>query len=133
MGDPSWQLQDGLLDRAGVFRVDVNGAPLECLEANEGAAEGITALAGEATILQKLGHDLGQHLSLDVLLATDDDGTLRLRSKQARGQRQEDDQDDADATAPMAIEHEQALKISAIIANQRRPQQSSAFRMASSE
>src|SRR5437773_8282715 len=98
MGDPSGQLQDGLLDRAGVFRVDVDRAALECLETNEGAAEGVAALDGEATILQELGHDLGQHLSLDVLLATDDDRALWLRGSQARRRDQEDSQDDADAT-----------------------------------
>ncbi len=102
MGDPSGQLQDGLLDRAGVFRVDIDGAALECLETNEGAAEGIAALDGEATILQELGHDLGQHLPLEVLLATDDDRAFRRRGQQATGPGQEDNQDGTDTTAPRA-------------------------------
>ena len=83
--NPAGQLQDGLLNRAGVFRVNVDGAAFECLEANEGAAQGEAALDGEATILQKLGHDLGQHLPLDVLLATDDDRTFQARFRQASG------------------------------------------------
>ena len=71
MGDPSGQLQDGLLDRARVFRVNVDGTALQCLETNEGAAEGEAAIDREAAILQELGHDLGQDLALDVLLAAD--------------------------------------------------------------
>ena len=85
MRNPTGQLQDGLLNRAGVFWVNVNGAALECLEANEGAAQGEATLDGEATILQELGHDLGQHLSLDILLATDDDRAFQARFCQGSG------------------------------------------------
>ena len=50
MREPAGQLQDGLLNRARVFGVNVDGAAFECLEADEGAAEGEAALDGEAAI-----------------------------------------------------------------------------------
>src|SRR5262249_51826753 len=96
MRDPSGQLQDGLLDRARVFRVDVDGAALQCLETDEGAAEGEASIDGEAAIFQKLGRDFGQHLSLDVLLATDDNRALR-GSEMSRPA-QQDRQDEPGAT-----------------------------------
>src|SRR5262245_2557594 len=99
MRDPSGQLKDGLLDRARVFRVDVDGAALECLETNEGTAEGEAAIDGEAAVLQELGHDLGQYLSLDVLLATDDDRAFRAVGSQVSGPGQEDGQDEPGAAA----------------------------------
>src|SRR5262249_29170964 len=99
MRDPSGQLKDGLLHRARVFRVDVDGAALQCLETNEGTAEGEAAIDGEATILQELGHDLGQYLSLDILLATDDDRSFRASGSQVSGPGQQDSQDEPGATA----------------------------------
>src|SRR5215468_6579036 len=95
MRDPSGQLKDGLLHRARVFRVDVDGAALECLEANERTSEGEAAINSEATILQ----ELGQYLSLDVLLATDDDRAFRASGSQVSGPGQEDSQDEPGATA----------------------------------
>ena len=75
----------------------------------------IIALLGERTGPERLidlmlrtgpyGDGFGANpdgLSLDVLLATDDDRALWLRGSQARGRDQEDSQDDAGATAPRA-------------------------------
>ena len=56
----------------------------EGVENNLGAAEGEAALDGEAAIFQELGHDLGQDLPLDILLAADDDRTHRGASDLAR-------------------------------------------------
>src|SRR5262249_60840584 len=99
MRNSSGQLQDGLLNCARVFRVDVDGAALECLETNERAAEGEATIDNESTVLQQLSHHLGQYLSLDVLLATDDDRACRDGGSRVTGPDQQPSQDGKGTTS----------------------------------
>src|SRR5262249_50014882 len=76
-------------------RINIDGAAFQRFEADQRAAERVPPVHVKAAILQKLGHDLGQDLSFDILFATDHDrGARRLGPNSGRPAEQDNQRDD---------------------------------------
>ncbi len=91
MGNRTGQLQNGLREGAGVFRVDIHGTTFQRFKTDQRAAKGKPPLDGKPAILQELSHDLGENLTLDILLATDDDRASKSLSGPGEKKGQKED------------------------------------------
>jgi hypothetical protein len=59
-------------DGAGVLRVDVDRAARECLRQDAGVAQALAVLCRDAGALQRLPHQLAEHVALREALGADD-------------------------------------------------------------